>query len=116
MPLRLLALAGVLAISSPAWGKQGEFVHLLGVERAADLASFSDAEGGDPRIERLMGSNDLWGRMRNGFAIPDQRGKQVDSSEAWYRARPQLVEAMLVRARRYLFYIVQEVERRGMPT
>ena len=87
-------------------------MHLLGTE---PLQAAEPESGGDARIERLF-VTDLWSRVRDGFAIPEQRGRLVSSSEAWYRARPQLVEAMLVRARRYLFYIVQEVERRGMPT
>jgi membrane-bound lytic murein transglycosylase D len=60
--------------------------------------------------------NDLWGRIRSGFALPEQQGKYVAALEKKYRSNPQAVEAVLSRARRYLFYIVDEVERRGMPT
>jgi membrane-bound lytic murein transglycosylase D len=64
---------------------------------------------GDPRT-------DLWARLRAGFALPELDTPLVAENEAWYAERPEYVARMLERSRRYLFYIVEEVERRGMPT
>ncbi|MEO1765990.1 lytic transglycosylase [Thiobacter aerophilum] len=66
-------------------------------------------EQGDPRT-------DLWARLRAGFALPELDTPLVAENEAWYAERPDYVARMLERSRRYLFYIVEEVERRGMPT
>ncbi len=59
---------------------------------------------------------DLWSRVRRGFAIPDLDNDLVRGREQWYATRPDYVERMTVRGSRYLFHIVEEVERRNMPT
>jgi membrane-bound lytic murein transglycosylase D len=62
---------------------------------------------------------DLWQRVRDGYGIPDLDASQADlvaDHERWYAKRPDYVERMTTRGGRYLFHIVQEVERRGMPT
>lgn len=58
---------------------------------------------------------DLWERVRNGFAMPDLDGDLVRQSERWYASRPEYVQRMTDRGSRYLFYIVEEVDRRGLP-
>ena len=72
-------------------------------------------------IELELGQNaltmpDLWGRIRGGFAMRDLDSPLVDRHEQWYASRPDYVARMVDRARRYLFYITTEVERRGMPS
>ncbi len=59
---------------------------------------------------------DLWVRVRKGFAMPDLETDLVRDREQWYAARPDYVQRMTERGSRYLFHIVEEVERRGMPT
>lgn len=59
---------------------------------------------------------DLWERIRNGFAMQDTDGPLVREHAAWYAGRPEYVKRMVERSKRYLFYIVEEVEKRGMPT
>lgn len=59
---------------------------------------------------------DLWDRIRRGFAMPDLDNDLVRNREQWYASRPDYVQRMTQRASRYLFYIVEEVERRGLPT
>jgi len=58
---------------------------------------------------------DLWARVRRGFQLPDLDDDWVRKAEAWYSARPDYVERMTTRGSRYLFHIVEEVEKRGMP-
>ncbi len=58
---------------------------------------------------------DLWERVRNGFAMPDLDGDLVRKKEQWYSARPDYVQRMTERGSRYLFHIVEEVDRRGLP-
>ncbi|MBI3221695.1 MAG: transglycosylase SLT domain-containing protein [Nitrosomonadales bacterium] len=59
---------------------------------------------------------DLWGRIRSGFAMRDLESPLVAKHEQWYANRPDYVARMTERARRYLYYITSEVERRGMPS
>lgn len=58
---------------------------------------------------------DMWGRIRLGFGMPDLQTDLVTEKEQWYRARPQYFATSGERARRYLYYIVEELEKRDMP-
>ena len=60
-------------------------------------------------------ADDLWVRIRKGFAMPDLDDPLVAKWEQWYASRPDYVARMIDRSRRYLYYIVVEVEERGMP-
>lgn len=57
----------------------------------------------------------VWDRIRNGFALPPLRGPLVAERELWYGQRKDLVANISQKARRYLFHIVEAVERRGLP-
>ena len=67
-------------------------------------------------IAHLSLPNDLWERIRLGFAMPDLSTDLVTDREQWYAARPDYILRMTERSRKYLFYIVEELERRKMPT
>jgi membrane-bound lytic murein transglycosylase D len=67
-------------------------------------------------LDTQVASIDLWERIRRGFAMPDLDTALVRNGEQWYSNRPDYVQRMTERGSRYLFHIVEEVERRGMPT
>jgi membrane-bound lytic murein transglycosylase D len=58
---------------------------------------------------------DLWLRLRRGFTMPDLDSQRVRMRERWYASRPDYVQRMTERSARYLFHIVEEVDRRGLP-
>jgi membrane-bound lytic murein transglycosylase D len=58
----------------------------------------------------------LWARVVAGFALPPVDNDLVRAWERWYAARPDYVERMVERGSHFLFHIVEEVEKRGMPT
>ncbi len=60
-------------------------------------------------------AGDLWQRIREGYAMEELNSPLIKRHEKWYASHPDYVLRMSERARRYLFYIVEEVERRGMP-
>jgi membrane-bound lytic murein transglycosylase D len=64
-----------------------------------------------------VSQDDVWQRIRNGFKIDDAaaRNPLVAMHESWYASRPDYVRRMVDRSRRYLYHIVQEVDRRAMP-
>jgi membrane-bound lytic murein transglycosylase D len=70
----------------------------------------------EPLVSDEAARRDLWVRIRRGFAMPDIDTKLVRDRERWYASRPDYVQRMTERGGRYLFHIVQEVEKRGMPT
>ncbi|HKY01887.1 MAG TPA: transglycosylase SLT domain-containing protein, partial [Burkholderiales bacterium] len=74
--------------------------------------------GAKPKIASSddLPPEDIWERIRRGFAMPELDGPLVVERQAWYAARPAQIRIMAERSKRYLFYIVEELERRGMPT
>ncbi len=58
---------------------------------------------------------DLWDRIRAGFSFPALDNQYVQHYERWYQSRSEYLHRVVERARRYLFYIVEEVETRNMP-
>jgi membrane-bound lytic murein transglycosylase D len=59
---------------------------------------------------------DLFDRMRSGFRLPDDSGRRaVDQQLHWYVSNPDYLQRAFGRADLYLYYIVTELERRGMP-
>jgi membrane-bound lytic murein transglycosylase D len=69
-----------------------------------------------PTIDLTTPPDDLWQRMRNGFSMPDLDSPLVADRQAWYLNRPDLLKRIFERSRRYLHHIVEELEKRGMPT
>ena len=59
--------------------------------------------------------SDLWERLRQGFAMPDLDSDLVKKWEQWYATRPDYVQRMTERGGRYLFHVVEEVHKRGLP-
>ena len=79
------------------------------------------ATGGDPdsvtnaTLQLRSEYGDLWTRIQQGFVLADLDTPIVTKAEDWYAARPDYVARMIERSRRYLYYIVVEVEKRNMP-
>lgn len=59
---------------------------------------------------------DLWARIRSGYAIPDVDNNLVAKHVQWYASRPEYLARTSGRASLYLYHVVQELEKRGMPT
>ena len=57
----------------------------------------------------------LWDRIRAGWAMPDLDGDRVAKWEQFYARQPDYVQRMVSRGSRYLFHIVEEIEKRDMP-
>jgi len=59
---------------------------------------------------------DLWARIRSGYAIPDIDNQLVANHVNWYASRPDYIARTTQRASLYLYHVVTELEKRGMPT
>ncbi len=59
---------------------------------------------------------DLWARLRQNYAVPKLDSEVVRKWEQYYSTKPDYLKRMFERGGRYLFHIVEEVGRRGMPT
>ncbi len=66
-------------------------------------------------VAPVVAPADLWERMERGFAMPDLDDPLVQQWERWYAGRPDYLQRMADRASKYLFHIVEEIERRNLP-
>ena len=69
-----------------------------------------------PTLDLTTPPTDLWQRIRNGFGMADLSSPLVADREAYYLNRPDMLRLILERSQKYLHHIVEELERRGMPT
>ena len=59
---------------------------------------------------------DLWQRIRVGFRLEPLDSPLVADQEDWYASRPDYIKRFVERGSLYLHYIVEQVEKRHMPT
>ena len=59
--------------------------------------------------------DDLFDRMRAGFALNEVQEPAIDQQLAWFQHNPDYLERTFQRAQRYMYHVVTEVEARGMP-
>jgi len=102
--------ASAVAIAAAQTEREGD--HGPAVEAPVDPLRPDVRIDLDDRSARV----DLWQRVRGGFAIADLSTPLVRNWEQYYVTRPDYVQRMTERGGRYLFHIVEEVERRGLPS
>jgi membrane-bound lytic murein transglycosylase D len=112
LKLKILACVVVCWIGGPA------------VVQANDLSIFyypanKPFDPSDPLMQSAAipaDEMDVWGRIRKGFAIPDLNNPLVVTQTTWYSSRPEYIQRTTKRASRYLYHMLEELEKRGMPT
>ena len=60
--------------------------------------------------------SDLWDRIRQGFAFPAGQNRRIDGEAKWFSRNQAYLDRVAEHARPYLHYIVNQVEKRGLPT
>ena len=83
---------------------------------ATELQALPETASSSHMVAEVEIPADLWIRIRRGFAMPDLQVDLVQDREQWYANRPDYIERMTARSSKYLYHIVEEIERRGMPT
>ncbi|MGV3492589.1 MAG: transglycosylase SLT domain-containing protein [Ramlibacter sp.] len=121
-PIALLALAGCATTmgpgAAPGTGVEAAAAPQVGpaVIPTGPLSAIQPSELASRPVASLEPPPDLWWRIRKGFAMPDLDSDLVRRHEQWYATRPDYLQRMTDRSRKYLFHIVEELERRNMPT
>ncbi len=59
---------------------------------------------------------DLLARLRDGFAMPDLDNELVQKYQNYYMKNPGAMKRLLENGRRYAYFVLEELERRGMPS
>jgi membrane-bound lytic murein transglycosylase D len=67
-------------------------------------------------VDLTAPGDNLWERIRHGFAMADLEDNLTLHYQQWYQNRPDALRRMIERSRPYLHHIVEEIEARGMPT
>lgn len=83
---------------------------------ATPNSNMLNASSAPPTGFTQLSSDDLWGRIKDGYAMPELKSSYVTNHTNWYAARPDYVLRMTQRSQKYLYHIVEEVQKRGMPT
>lgn len=58
---------------------------------------------------------DVWARIRARYGLAPLDSHLIERHERWFANNSEYMQRMTERARLYLFYIAEEVEKRGMP-
>jgi len=126
-PTRLKAAALLTALLAPAVLLAAENApstlpllplssHTTAKLPTSDLLAPAKTAAKPVAAEESYREKDVWGRIRSGYAIPDLDNSLVGKHASWYSARPDHMARTSARASRYLFHVVTELEKRGMPT
>lgn len=68
-------------------------------------------------VQEADQQTDLWKRLRAGFVLDhDVDNKRVQDQLNWYASHPRYINRVVERGSRYLHYILNETEQRGLPT
>lgn len=81
----------------------------------AAIAAKAEQTASEPAVTDLKQNLDLWSRLRTGYALAPLDSNLIARHEQWFVNNPEYMQAMTERARLYLYYIVEEVEKRKMP-
>lgn len=90
--------------------------HPYGLIPQGELHPVSPYHTESMSVAHIFINHDLWERIRKGVAMPDLQNDLVRQQEQWYASRPDYIQRMVERSRKYLFHIVEELERRNMPS
>ncbi len=89
---------------------------LAGCAGLSGTGSREGAQDTSMTIDLTVPAPDAWERIRRGYAIPNLNTPLVDKWTAYYARYPEAMSRMANRAGKYLYYIVEEINRRGLPT
>ena len=120
----LLTLAGCATTSPETAKKAPEPTPAQAASTAGDLnitstpstALFESDKPADTKpVVVTSNDSDLWARLRKGFTMKPLDSPQVEREIKWFVNNPEYMQRMMDRAKLYLYYIADEVEKRGMP-
>lgn len=84
-------------------------------EKTKTIKEAKEAKEGK-EIKEVKVQDDLWVRIRGGFDVPDPDLEIINRHVRQLKANPAYVNRLLERSSSYLFYIIEEVESRDMPS
>ncbi len=118
LPILLVALAGACFATGHA-SAEGRALPAAETIAADSHVPLLELPIHQPRVLKLdltRDANDVWDRIRRGFAMPDLDSDLVVDWQLFYLNRPSFLAKVFERGSIYLYHIVDELESRGLPT
>ena len=118
-PIKIFITFWLLAASLPA-----SATSVLMADELLDRGEMSPAPGeislqADPAaaipIVEESPPGDLWERVRAGLSLHRLENARIAAERRWYVDNPDYMTRVTERATPYLYHVVEELERRGMP-
>ena len=119
---RLKLIAACFFFAAPTTGVCQTAASMVSTPSAATGTNASVAaqldvqDANNPLSAQKFNDADLWQRVRRGFVMEELNSPLVLQQEQWYATRPDYIQRFVDRGSKYLHHIVEEVEKRGMPT
>ena len=119
---RLKLIAACFFFAAPTTGACQTAASMVSTPSAATGTNASVAaqldvqDANSPLSAQKFNDADLWQRVRRGFVMEELNSPLVLQQEQWYATRPDYIQRFVDRGSKYLHHIVEEVEKRGMPT
>ena len=128
--LAILTGLCILSANSPLHAEESASVEPASADARPHSALAPVAVGGDLKPDApveahpdasiatsplTLAPESLWKRVRNGFALPELDSQLVARHEAWFLNHPDYFQRMIERSRLYLYFIVEEIDKRNMP-
>ncbi len=102
----------VHASKIPALAKTGDYQ----VDGDANFpADWSGFDAGSNVLANTK-PHDLWQRIRNGFSLENKDHRRIQQQLDWYVRHPAYMRRVAERARPYLYYIVETLEKYNIPS
>ena len=108
--------ASSVAVTQPSGAKPQASQTGQAVSPTVTLLPITAAQASSRAVAALAPPVDIWDRIRRGYGMPNLDTPLVREREQWYATRPDYILRMTERSRKYLFYIVEELELRNMPS
>jgi membrane-bound lytic murein transglycosylase D len=115
--MRLLYAAMMVAVLLSGCASTGDWSSDTPTKPGSKVSKATRVNLKDQSVSKVYAPSDnLWIRIRDGFQLEPMNSPLEIEQVRWLSARPDYVHRSMARSSRYLFYIVQEVNARNMPT
>jgi membrane-bound lytic murein transglycosylase D len=112
--LKPLALSLSLLFSTLSGAHAADMVSTMPIGISDGMSAGLDMmrQNSDP----LRTGDNVWDRVKLGFQMNEVNPELVQRQERYYSAHPEMFNRIVGRSNKYMYYVLNEVERRGMPT
>ncbi|MDO6745806.1 lytic transglycosylase [Gilvimarinus sp. 1_MG-2023] len=113
--LVLLLLAGCSTLPPPADNAQSASSEPHQRQDPESRSTIEPKPQPQATVDVPPATEDLWQRIRAGFALQEHSHPKMEQYVRWYKSHPEYIDRVFERGQRYLFHIVERLEEQGLP-